>query len=164
VRQRSVDAVLVGRVRIGRGLQTLGLRPRVLAPHLRPAEKYALLGCEAVHLVLDLRARPGEIGDEREAHAAVVRRVLAGREAAVDVRVGRDRIARVLIGHARGALFIRVRIGRRPPVAQVAVTVELAPLIVEAVRELVADYGAGGAVIDGGVAVRAVERRLQDAG
>ena len=45
-----------------------------------------------------------------------------------------------------------LRVGRRPPVAQVALRVELAPLIVEAVRQLVADDRAGAAVVHRGVA------------
>ena len=63
---------------------------------------------------------------------------------------------------ARDVVALRVRLG--PPVAQVSLFVELAPLIVEAVRQLVADDRAGAAVVDGGVAAGLIERRLQDAG
>ena len=58
VRHRPVDAVLVRRVRVGRRLQPLGFRPRVLAPDLRPAEEHALLGREAVDLARG-SSRPG---------------------------------------------------------------------------------------------------------
>ena len=50
-----------------------------------------------------------------------------------------------------------------PPVAQVALAVRLAPLIVEAVADLVADHGADRAVVHGVVRVHVEERRLQDA-
>ena len=89
------------------------------------------------------RARPGEIGHQREAQAAVVGGVLAERQPAVDVRVAGDRVAGILIGDAGGALFVGLAVGGRPPVAQVALAVELAALIVEAVRQLVADHRAG---------------------
>ncbi len=51
-----------------------------------------------------------------------------------------------------------------PPVAQLAVAVGLAALVVEAVGDLVADHAADAAVVDGRVAVRIEERRLQDRG
>ena len=61
-------------------------------------------------------------------------------------------------------VFVRLRVRLGPPVAQVALLVELAALIVEAVRQFVADHGAGAAVVDGGVAAGLIERRLQNAG
>ena len=53
---------------------------------------------------------------------------------------------------------------RGPPVVQIALGVELAALIVEAVRQLVPDHHADAAVVHGVVHVVVVERRLQDAG
>jgi hypothetical protein len=53
---------------------------------------------------------------------------------------------------------------RGPPVLQVALGVVLAALVVEAVGELVADGGAGVAVVGRVVHLRVEERRLQDAG
>src|SRR5581483_3102986 len=90
--------------------------------------------------------------------------VLAEREPPVDVRVARDAVARVLIGDAGGAFLERLAVGGRPPVAQVALTVVLASLVVEAVRQLVTDDGADRAVVHRGVTIGIVERRLQDAG
>src|SRR4030095_6327188 len=48
VRHRPIDAVLVRRMRVGLGLQTLRFGPRVLAPDLRPPEEHALLRREGV--------------------------------------------------------------------------------------------------------------------
>ena len=50
-----------------------------------------------------------------------------------------------------------------PPVTEIAVSVELAPLIVEAVSEFVTDHRADAAEIHGIVGLIIVERRLQDA-
>jgi hypothetical protein len=80
------------------------------------------------------------------------------------VGVARHGVAGVLIRHAGRALVVRLAVSRRPPVAQVAFAVELAALIVESVRQLVADDCAGGPVVDGGVTPRAIEGRLQNAG
>src|ERR1039457_2894977 len=55
-------------------------------------------------------------------------------------------------------------LARRPPVAQVAVAIELAALVVEPVRHLVADHRSGSAVVERDVAPGVEERRLQDAG
>ncbi len=52
---------------------------------------------------------------------------------------------------------------RRPPVAQLALGVELAALVIEAVGELVAYHPADGAVVDRRVGGRVEHRRLQDA-
>jgi hypothetical protein len=49
-----------------------------------------------------------------------------------------------------------------PPVAQVAVAVALAPLVVEPVADLVADHGADRAVVDRVVRRQVEERGLED--
>jgi len=151
-------------VRVGRRLESLRLWPRILAPDLSPAEEHALLGREAVDFTLTSGTGAGKVGHQREAQAPVVGGVFAERQASVDVGLAVDGVARVLIGDAGGALLIGLGVSGSPPVAQIALAVELAPLIVEAVGELVADDGAGGAVVDRGVAPRSIERRLQDAG
>ena len=71
---------------------------------------------------------------------------------------------RVLVDEAGGALFERLGVAVGPPVLEVALGVELPPLIVEAVGQLVADHRAGAAEVHRGVRLRVVERRLQDAG
>src|SRR4029079_15586433 len=84
--------------------------------------------------------------------------------AAVDLRVAGDCVARILIRDAARAFFIRLRVGRSPPVAYCAVGVELASLVVAPVGQRVADDRRGGAVVHRGVAPGAIERRLQDGG
>ena len=65
--------------------------------------------------------------------------------------------------HLERCLVVLQVLGR-PPVAHVALRVELAALVVEPVRHLVADDGAHRAVVDGVVRLRVEEGRLQDAG
>src|SRR5205823_10319207 len=72
--------------------------------------------------------------------------------------------AAVLVDEALGSVGERLRVLRGPPLLEIAARVELPSLIVEAVRQFVADDGAHAAVVDAGVALDAVERRLQDAG
>ena len=126
--------------------------------------KKPLLGREAVHDGRRGLPRPRQVRHQRQPDAAVVGRVLAERQLAVEMRIAGDDVLRVLVGDARGALFVRLRVAFGPPVAQVALAVELAALIVEAVRQLVADDGARAAVVDRRVAPGLVEGRLQDAG
>ena len=75
---------------------------------------------------------PRKISEER---AAQVGEVLAVCEFAVDLYVVDDGVARVLVDDTSGALFELFAIGIGPPVAEVAVGVELAAFVVEGVRE-----------------------------
>ena len=102
------------------------------------------------------------VGIEREGEAAEVGDVLAHGEVAVDVHAGQRLEGVVLRAQLPGAVFERLGVVGGPPVAQVAVGVDLAALVVEAVGELVADHAADGAVVDGGVGVGIEDRRLQD--
>ena len=55
-------------------------------------------------------------------------------------------------------------IARSPPVAEIPVGIELAALIVETVRQLVPDYGADSAKVQGIVGLVVEKWRLQNAG
>src|SRR3546814_10494867 len=96
---------------------------------------------------------PGEIGD-----------ILAHRQIGVDEGAGRSLITRILSTEtlrlrleARGVLL-------RPPIAHRAAGVDLAPLIVEPVADLVPDHRTDRAIVDGIVHPFAEEGRLQYAG
>ena len=99
-----------------------------------------------------------------DGQAAEVADVLADGERAVDVLAGeRARREAVVLLDQRLRLHLERRlVVRRPPVVEVAGTVVLRALVVEAVADLVADHGPDAAVVLGRLGVRAEERPLQD--
>src|SRR5580692_2737823 len=98
--------------------------------------------------------------------AAVIRRVFTLSQQAIllDSRTSIGNLLRVLVGNTLAAFVILLAVFRSPPVAQVAVSVKLAPLIVEAVSQFVADDHADGAIVHRIIHVLLKERRLQNAG
>ena len=97
-------------------------------------------------------------------NSAVISRVLALGQAAVLLHASFGNELGVLVGDAVAALVIRLSIVASPPVAQISVLVELAPLVVIPMDGFVSDHGAGRSivyrVIPGGIE----EGRLQNAG
>ena len=63
-----------------------------------------------------------------------------------------------------GALLELLAVVRRPPIDPVALTIELAALVVECVGELVPDHRTDTAVVERRIALGVVEGRLQDRG
>ena len=104
-----------------------------------------------------------EVGHVGEDEAAVVGGVFAEGELAVDFEIVDGGEVAVLGDEAAGAGVELLDVGGRPPVAEVALAVELAALVVEAVGELVADDGADVAVVDGVILFGVVEGGLEDA-
>src|SRR5205823_1405720 len=100
------------------------LRSDVLAPDLAPAEKDALFRRKAVEGLRRLAGGARQIGHQRDAQAAVVRGVLPERQLAVQLDVVDRGEARILVDEALRAILERLRVGRRPPVLQVAARVE----------------------------------------
>src|ERR1035437_5458081 len=115
VLHHAVDAEFRRRVRVGGHLQAQRLLAIVGAPHLAERKEEALLRREAVRL---LGRAPDGVHQRLEchAHAAVVRRVFAQGELAVDVCSGRHREAGVFIVDAGRAPLELLGIGGRPPV------------------------------------------------
>ena len=104
------------------------------------------------------------VGHEGEQKATVVGGVLAEGELAVDLDVVDGGEGAVFVDEAVGAGGEVLEVFGGPPVVEVALGVELAALVVEAVGEFVADDGADVAVVDGVVLGAVVEGRLQDSG
>src|SRR4029079_2345419 len=88
-----------------------------------------------------------ERGGEPETKPAVVGRVLAERQLSVDMHVVDGDEAVVFVDEALRAALEVLRVLGRPPVVQVALRVVLTSLIVEPVRQFMADDGARGAEI-----------------
>src|SRR6202035_5208847 len=124
--------------------QTRHLRPDRGAPRVRIREEEALaIGPSVRTFVVERFALLLKIGlkrIQREMETSVVSRILALSQQAVllDPGAGVGNFLRVLIGDALAALVVLLGVFGGPPVAQVALSVEFASLIVEAVSEFVA--------------------------
>src|SRR6266851_9821249 len=145
----AVDAGESGGVGIGEGLDAAVGLAGVLAGPLGEADEEALVGGEAVY-GLKIggfgRLLPGDVGDEGSAEVGYV---FSAGELAVDVDVVDDDVGGELVAEAVDAVLEAFGVVLRPPVLEVALGVELAALVVEGVGELVADGGAGVAVVGG---------------
>ena len=104
VLHRADHAKPAGRVRIGQRQFTGALRGHVFAPQLRKADEKALPRREAVHHLADLAVRLLAHGHVCQLEAAVVRRIFAQRQFAVEVNLALVVFYRneagVLIGNA----------------------------------------------------------------
>ena len=81
-------------------------------------------------------------GHPRKPQAAVVGGVLAERELALHMQVVHSDEAVVFVHPTIRALLEALCVIGRPPILKIALRIELAALVVEAVRELVADDAA----------------------
>ena len=155
----TVHAILRRCVLVRLHLQAQRFGPLLRAPALRERQEEALLGREAVAFVRGVSDRDPE-GIPRDLEAAEVGDVLAERQLAVDVEIV-DRHVRIeLLDELGGARIEVLAILAGPPVAKIALGVEAAALIVEAVQHLVADHGADAAVVQRVVGGRVEVGRL----
>src|SRR5438874_11638621 len=111
---------------IGDGVHALVLRTLVAERPLRHADEVALIGGEALNRFQVFafgRILPGDIAENSTAE---IGHVFALSELAVDLDVVNDGVLRVLIDNAAGTLFELLGIFRSPPIAQIALRIELA--------------------------------------
>src|ERR1700676_4973583 len=94
--------------------------------------------------------------------STVVSGVLALSQAAILLHAGFGNELGVLVGDTVAAFVVGLGIVRSPPVAQIAMVVELSPLIVVTMDGLVPDDRAGGRIIYRVILCRIEERRLQN--
>src|SRR3954467_2003324 len=130
VRDDADRAEAAWRVGIRAGLEPRDLVGLVLAPHLPPADEESLLGREAVRLAEVVGLEALHQRHPSKAQSAIVGNVLAERQPAVHLHVGDGRVSGVLLRDAVDAFFELLSVRRRPPVAQSALGVEAAPLII----------------------------------
>src|SRR5437773_729354 len=151
-------------MRIGHGPYPHVFWSFIRAIPLRKADEEALLRGKAVYGLKIFT--PGSIlqGDVGKDLTAQVSNILSERELRVDVYLVHDDVLRILILNALGALLKFLRVFFGPPILKIALGVELAALIVKAVRQLVANGPARIAVIRSVVELGVIERRLQHAG
>src|SRR4051794_35520182 len=136
----------------------------VLAPDLAVAEEESLLRSEAVLLRERSAGERVHQRHMRNSDASVVGRVFAERELSVQLHiVGGRKLAIFFDETFRAALeFFQVLLG--PPVVEVALCVELTTLIVETVRQLVADHCTYRAEVDSIIHLVVVKRWLKNSG
>src|SRR5438874_1199323 len=144
------------------------LRTAFFTPYPAHAQKEPLLWGVTIDFLRGLAAGIGSDSfaqrGQRDARAAVVGGIFAQRQFAIEFQiVHRDKVA-ILAGDAAGTLLKFLSILCRPPVAQIAGRIEFAPLIVEAVRQLVTNDVADAPKVDGIVHGLVEEWRLQNAG
>ncbi len=133
------------RMRVGGHDHARDFRTHVCAPRVRVRQEEALAVGPAVGAFIVQRlALLLQRGFERvqaQVDAAIVSGIFALGEQAVllDSGAGVGNFLRVLVGDALAAFVILLAVVGGPPVPQVAVSVELAALIVEAVNDFVSD-------------------------
>src|SRR5579862_1497352 len=149
------------RIRLGDEAGVFG--PQVRAPNLSPAEEKALLRGETID-----RGGSG-LADKsffergvRNGQAAEIGDALTLLELAISVQTGFDFVGPKLIDDALAASLKVFEVRGRPPILQVAMTIEFRALVVEAVSHFMADDRAYAAVVDGVISVEIEEGGLED--
>src|SRR5271156_2308333 len=130
----AIDARFAGRMRVGDSGDAQVLGPLVLTGPLRVSDKETLVGGEAVLRQQVLPAclfLPRDVGEKRSAEVGYV---LAAGQLGVDVDVVDDDVPRVLLALAVDAILEGFCVLGCPPVLEVALSVELAAFVIEAVR------------------------------
>ena len=152
-------------MRVRLRLQSRRLRRVLLRPDLRPTQEETLL-----------RRKPVNIRRTRPALKRLLERVVshvkstevgdgfAGDEFALKVQARLRLKGSELVDDALGALVKVFFVALGPPVLQVPHRIEFAALVVVAVRDLVTDNSADGAIVDRIVSVGVKEGRLQYSG
>src|SRR5438132_11181065 len=116
------------------------LRPNVLRPHLRPAQKKALLGRESVDVLWPwLSLQRFLVSGVSNGQAAQIGHRFAHHQLAFLMKPRLDFVRIELLHYTVRAGVEFLEVVRSPPHYQVAVRVELGAAIVKALRHLVAD-------------------------
>src|SRR6266436_8215671 len=160
IRDHAVGPVFLRRMGIRRRSQTLDFVAFVRAPALPVPDEEALLGGQPINqfqLLAFGRLFPRHV---REDEPAEVRCIFPKRQLTVDFDVVHNRVPGVLLRNTSRPLLEFLSVLRGPPILQIARSVELAPLVVETVSELVPDRPARVAVIGSIILCGVKQRRL----
>src|SRR5258708_23990434 len=163
----AVDAPAAGGVRVYADTQAQDFRCDIFTPHAAVAEEEALIGGEAVNQLVGVLfglTHKFVQGHEGDAGAAVVGGVFAEGEACVEFEVVHGGEAAVFVGDTAGAFLELLAVFGGPPVAQIALGVELSAFAVEALGQFAADPQADATEVDRVIHGAVEERRLQDSG
>src|SRR5437588_3992432 len=141
-------------------------RASLLAPHAAESQEESLLRSIAVDLLAHFS---GFVGGnhlpqchQSDARAAIVSGILSKCEPSIELQIVHSNEASVLISNATSPLFELFSVGCRPPVAQIALRIELAPLVVESVSQFVSDHNTNAAHVYGVIHLLIEKRRLKD--
>src|SRR5215469_8633715 len=165
VDDHSVHAEVIRRVWISEDLLSNDLRAGVLAVVLCEADIEALGRGVTVNFLIQINPvilRSLKVCDVRKNKPAIVSGVLAERQLAVDLDVIHRGERTIFIHQTVSAGLELLRILSRPPVAEVALAVELTPFVVEAMCEFMANHSADVPVVDCIILLGIVEGRLKD--
>src|SRR5215469_7204113 len=131
---------------ISQSAQAHFFRTLVVAGPLSKANKESLIGREPgdrLEVFTFCLILPRQIGED---FAAEISYIFTQRQLAVDVNVVNHDVLGILVSNTLGALLKFLPVFFGPPLAQIAMCVELAALIVEAVGEFM-PYGAAGIAV-----------------
>src|ERR1700677_712080 len=151
-------------MRIDRRAQTLGLVTRARTPTLPVSDKETLLRSKSFDRLQRLAFGVVLPRHVRKNQSAEIGHVFAQGQLPVDLDIVKNYVLRILIRDATGSLLKCFGVFGSPPVPQIAVRVELAPFIVEAMRKLMSDGSAGIAEVGSRVGIRIEQWRLQNPG
>src|SRR6266404_4012622 len=147
-------------MRIAVGHQAGVFRTKIGAPYLRPAEKKSLFGSESIQGWRPLAFDLFFVSSVGNCQPAEIRDAFAQYQFAVLVKTGFDFVAIKLVLNAGRAFIEILAVVLGPPIAQIALTVELRTGIVEAVSDLVADRRAHATVVYCVIRLGIKKRRL----
>src|SRR5450830_410319 len=160
----AIGAILARRVRVGLDLHDLLRFTHFAAPYLAKAHVEALVARQTVDYRRRFAAQRDLVGFVGNGDTGVVGNVFTQGQRAIHVVARQRAVAIVLLGQRVGLGREVFAVFRCPPVAQIAVAIGLATLVVEAVADFMADHGADGAIVDGVVRLGVKEWRLQNRG
>src|ERR1700722_15631605 len=163
IRHHAINARKTWRVRVGDGVDAQVFGSLIFAGPLRHANEEALIRSEALNTgqLLTLRLfLPRNVGEQRSSQ---IGHILSTGQLRVDMDIVDDDVPGILIADAVDAIFKSLRVHGSPPVAQIALGVELPSLVIEGVGKFVANRRAGVAVIRCVVELRIIQWRLQNA-
>ena len=162
MRQGAVHAPASQRVRIALGEIADFLIADIAGPYASVGEEETLFWRETVLCGQRGILRGVLKGLEGDLQTTMVSHVLAEGELAVGLETGQHLDVVEEVAHDMSTFLEVLCILGRPPLAQVAVLIELGTLVVEAVCHLMTDDHADGTVVESIVGVHIEEGRLQD--
>src|SRR5579864_1173885 len=162
VGKRPNHAILADGMRVALDHGSLRFRTDLITAPLSPGNKELLLW----RVTIDGRLRVGLLSflesEKSDLDAGEVADAFSQNQLAIVVNAGLNEIAIELADNAGGSILKPLHVYRRPPVVEPAFRIKLRALVVKAVADLMPNYHADAAIIDGVCVFHAEGRLLQD--